>query len=233
MPGGSDYTDGRHGSEPRTAALLACDLLDRRAGTLGSMTLRQIRFVTLLLAALAMTMECAHVLELPQKLQWDPALYSAVNSTLYRYFAIVGGPLQVGSIVAAAALAVIARRRRGTWGAAEVAGGMGLAAALAVWVAVVAPVNETVAAVMRSAPEQLPDRWLELRLRWELGHALGFVLQLGGFAALLASVVRDTPRHRPLLAVSHVVVAFDRVALAAGRGGAARSSALGVPSRKR
>jgi hypothetical protein len=33
-------------------------------------------------AALALTMESAHVLELPQKLQYDAALYAAVSTTL-------------------------------------------------------------------------------------------------------------------------------------------------------
>ena len=39
------------------------------------------RFVTLLLAALALTMESAHVLELPQKLAYDPQ--SAVSPWRY------------------------------------------------------------------------------------------------------------------------------------------------------
>ena len=56
------------------------------------------RFITILLAALALTMESAHVLELPQKMQYDAHMYAAVNTTLYRYFAIVGGVYQLGSI---------------------------------------------------------------------------------------------------------------------------------------
>lgn len=54
------------------------------------MGLRALRFVTLLLAALALTMESAHLLELPQTMQYGADLYSAVNTTLYRYFAVVG-----------------------------------------------------------------------------------------------------------------------------------------------
>ena len=53
------------------------------------------RLITLLLAALALTMESAHLLELPQKMQYDAQMYAAVNTTLYRYFAIVGGAYQV------------------------------------------------------------------------------------------------------------------------------------------
>jgi hypothetical protein len=46
-------------------------------------------------------MESAHVLELPQKLRYDAEMYAAVNTTLYRAFAIVGGVYQVGSIILA------------------------------------------------------------------------------------------------------------------------------------
>jgi hypothetical protein len=76
------------------------------------------RFITILLAARALTMESAHVLELPQKMQYVALMYSAVNATLYRHFAIVGGVYQIGSIVAAAAGHVPAPppRSPGEWG---------------------------------------------------------------------------------------------------------------------
>ena len=57
-------------------------------------------------------MESAHVLELPQKMHYAAELYAAVNTTLYRYFAIVGGVYQIGSILAAAVLAFLVRKRR-------------------------------------------------------------------------------------------------------------------------
>jgi hypothetical protein len=34
---------------------------------------------------------------------------------------------------------------------------------------------------------------MQLRLRWEGGHAAGFVLQLIGFACLLGGVLIETP----------------------------------------
>jgi hypothetical protein len=43
-----------------------------------------LRFLTLLFAALLMTMESAHVLEMPQKFAYDARVYAAVNTTLYR-----------------------------------------------------------------------------------------------------------------------------------------------------
>lgn len=79
------------------------------------MLLRGCRFVTLLLAALALTMTSAHVLEMPQKMQYGAELYAAVNTTLYRYFAEVGGVYTVGAILSAGVLAFLVRRNRATF----------------------------------------------------------------------------------------------------------------------
>ena len=70
------------------------------------------RFLTILLSALALTMTSAHVLELPQKMTYTPDMYAAVNTTLYRYFAIIGGPYQIGAIVSAIVLTLLLRGRR-------------------------------------------------------------------------------------------------------------------------
>ena len=160
------------------------------------MSLRTWRFLTLLVAALSLTMESAHVLELPQKLAYDAATYAAVNATLYRYFAIVGGVYQVGAIVLAATLAFLVRARGSSfpW---TLAGAVALAAAFVVWLAVVAPVNGTVAEALRTDPASVPQLWAALRTRWEGGHVAGFVFQVVGFAALLVGVLVETPRGRP------------------------------------
>ena len=152
------------------------------------MWLNILRFVTLLLAALALTMESAHVLELPQKLAYDAQLYATVNGTLYLWFAVVGGTYQVGSILAAALLAYASRNKRRSfpW---TLGGAIALALAFGVWLAVVQPVNLEVADAQRSAPDAIPVIWARLRARWEWGHAAGFVVQLAGYCMLLASVL--------------------------------------------
>src|SRR4051794_31730637 len=96
-------------------------------------------------------MTSAHVLELPQKLTFDPRFYAAVNGSLYRWFAIVGGGYTVGSIAAAIVLAVLVRRRRASfrW---TVAGAVLLAAGFVSWLTLVQPVNLEVAAALRRAP---------------------------------------------------------------------------------
>jgi MFS family permease len=159
------------------------------------MRLRVWRFVTLLLSALALTMTSAHVLELPQKLQYDAQLYSTVNTTLYRYFALVGGFYTVGSIVAAFVLAFMLRHdgaaRRWT-----LAGAVFMALAFVSWLALVAPVNSAIADALRTSPDSVPALWQQLRARWEYGHATGFVLTLVGVALLIVSVLVDTPQRR-------------------------------------
>jgi hypothetical protein len=149
------------------------------------------RWATLLLAALSLTMESAHLLELPQKLQYSAELYSAVNTTMYRYFAIVGGVYQVGSIVAAWVL-VYLLRGRGKAFAWTLAGALCLLAAFGAWLAIVAPVNGEIARALAASPSSVPELWMRLRLRWEGGHAVGFALQLLGLGLLLWSVVRET-----------------------------------------
>jgi hypothetical protein len=156
------------------------------------MSIRVCRFVTLVLAALALTMESAHVLELPQKMRYDAGMYSAVNTTLYRYFAVVGGAYQVGSIVAVLVL-VFLLRRSGRLSGWTLGGAIALLLAFGIWITVVAPVNGRISEAMRSAPDSVPGLWMRLRGRWESGHAAGFVAQLVGLCALLVSVLRETP----------------------------------------
>ena len=48
-----------------------------------------------------------------------------------------------------------------------------------------------------SLPESVPALWMRHRARWEYGHATGFALQLIGLAALVTSVLVETPPAAP------------------------------------
>lgn len=154
------------------------------------------RFFALVLSALALTMTSAHVLELPQKLQYDAELYAAVNTTLYRYFAIVGGAYTLASIVSAVVLAWLVRGRHPAfeW---TVLGAVLVTAAFVSWLAIVQPVNVQIGRARLFAPDSVPVIWWELRPRWEYGHVTGFVLQLAGFCALVISTVVETTKEAP------------------------------------
>ncbi len=155
------------------------------------MPFRRLRFIVLLLAALTLTMEAAHVLELPQKMRYGPELYSAVNSTMYRYFALVGGPLTVLTLLSGAGLVIALRHQPGfRW---TLAGVLAYFLAFGIWLAVVQPVNRIVAAAFTSDPGSLPQLWTTFRARWEYGHTAGFVFELLGLACLLWSVLARTP----------------------------------------
>jgi hypothetical protein len=148
-------------------------------------------FVTLLLSALGMTMGAAHALELPQKMGYRPELYAAVNTTLYRYFAVAGGVFMIGSLLAAGALTYVVRGRpvfRSTLAAAGC-----LVLSFALWVVLVSPVNAEVAQALQSAPESVPALWRALRDRWEYGHVASFAAWLLGFVLLTYSAVREMP----------------------------------------
>ena len=52
---------------------------------------RRAGMVAVVLAALTMGLAFAHTLELPQKLDYDPATWTQLQHSLYRYFAVIGG----------------------------------------------------------------------------------------------------------------------------------------------
>jgi hypothetical protein len=142
--------------------------------------MRALRIITAVLAGLSLTMTAAHVLEMPRKLGLPLDLYGRINGALYRYFAVIGGPLQILAIAATATLAWRARHQR-TALVAAIATGL----AFVSWLTIVQPVNAAISD---------GTAWSEqLRMRWEVGHAVGFALSLAGFVALLAAVVRVEP----------------------------------------
>jgi hypothetical protein len=46
----------------------------------------------------------------------------------------------------------------------------------------------------------VPTVWMQLRNRWEYGHAAGFGVQLVGLGALVLSVLVETPTRLPPMA---------------------------------
>src|SRR5579859_5818322 len=67
--------------------------------------MRNLRALALVITALSLAMTTAHVLEMPRKLSYSIELYTAVNSTMYLYFAMFGAIFEIGAIIAVAALA--------------------------------------------------------------------------------------------------------------------------------
>ena len=160
------------------------------------MLLRTLRFITLMLAALGMAMGVAHVLELAPKMRYDAQTYTKVNSTLYLFYGIIGGFIQVFSILAAAILSFVVRGRPEF--RLTLFGTLCLVLSLGLWFVLVQPVNTEWAQDLRTAPEAaVLESYMRLRARWEYGHVAAFIAWVGGLSLLVLSVLVDTPAHRP------------------------------------
>jgi hypothetical protein len=156
---------------------------------------RRAGMVAVVLAALTMGLAFAHTLELPQKLDYDAATWTQLQHSLYRYFAVVGGPLEVATVLAAVVFAVRAHRLRG--GRLAAVGVVCFVLALGWWFVVVNTAN---AEVGRWAVDAVPSDWRRWRAQWEVGHAGHFVVTFAGFLALLGATVRvGAPDHRRVL----------------------------------
>ena len=155
------------------------------------MVLRTWRFLTLMLAVLGLSPGAAHVLELRAKLALDAERYAAIANTLYRDFPQARTVLTFSTLAATLLLLFGMRGRRGfRW--------TGIAAALflvsfVLWVALVEPVNVVWQSLAQSPPDLVANAYLDLRERWEYGQVATFLAWLGGVAALLLSVLVDTP----------------------------------------
>jgi hypothetical protein len=105
-------------------------------------------------------------------MSYDADEYTRVQHSLYAYFAYVGGPLEVLSIVLAAVLAVMLRHDRTAFRWTLAGTGL-LAAGLAEWAAVVQTANATMAGWTVG---HVPAGWMAVRAQWEFGHLAHFVL---------------------------------------------------------
>ena len=152
------------------------------------MRLRTWRFVTLTLAALSMGMAWAHAIELGPKMALPESDYILVQG-IYQEFGRLGAIIEPAAILAAAILTLQVRGRRLAF-RLSLAGAVLLALSFAVWIAFVMPANAELAVWDATGA---PADWQRIRNQWEYAHLARFFLQLGGFCALLLSVLAETP----------------------------------------
>jgi hypothetical protein len=151
--------------------------------------LQTARFVALLLASLGLVMGGAHVLELPARMKYDDDMYQAVTTSLYAWFGVVGGALQVSALIAAIWLAVLVRRRSSFL--LTLSGVLCLAVSLGLWAALVQPVNVEWSLIPANNPSQALEAYRQCRDRWEYGHVAAFVTWLAGLISLQMSILRE------------------------------------------
>lgn len=159
--------------------------------------MRTLRFLTLMLTALTMGMAFSHVLQMPAKLAYGAPQWLLLQQTLYGNFRALGTLIDVGALACALALTLAVRARRPALGWTAF-GTICLFAAHAAWWAAVVPLNAQIA---QYTPQILPSDWQQFRLQWEYVHAIRFVLQGAAMAALVVSVLVETPRRASWLRV--------------------------------
>ncbi len=157
-------------------------------------TLRIMRFVAVMLAALTLGLSFCHLMQLPSRLGWDQYLWvgSTVQGGLYAMFGSIGAVIDVACVIALALLAYLVREHGRPGFRLALMAALFFAMALLLWWVLVYPVNVELASWVNGP---VPDDWTVYRARWEWGHAIIACIELVGFAALTAAVLADTPRN--------------------------------------
>jgi hypothetical protein len=150
-------------------------------------SLRFVRFVVVMLAALSLSVSVGHFMQLPARMAWDQYLWvvSTVQGGLYRLAGPLGVLIEVATLIALVVLTFLLRRQGGSF-ALTVAAAALFATGLIFWWALVYPVNVELATWVNGA---VPPNWMEWRALWEWGQSANAIAQLAGFAALVASLL--------------------------------------------
>jgi hypothetical protein len=154
------------------------------------MLLKAWRFITIIFVSLSMGMAFSHLLQMPPRMSYDALLWRATQSMYELFGPPVGAIIEGGAVLSSVALAFLVRGRRPAFQWTVVGAGAVVAAHLIYWVFVF-PVN---AVMIHWTPDTIPADWTEYRNQWEYAHAARALLQIIGFAALVMSVITETPR---------------------------------------
>jgi len=150
------------------------------------------RFITLVLASLSLSLSMAHLLELPQRMQFDQQLWVRVTvlENVYKLFGSVGAAFEITAIITAIALVLLARRRGSTfyW---TLSGAIFLVLAFVSWIMFVAPMNAEFAKWLTNP---VPADWTRYRDQWEYAHAVNAFIKIIGLSLLVISVLVETPK---------------------------------------
>lgn len=152
------------------------------------MSVRLVRFLVIMLAALSLGVGIGHLMELPARMAWDQDLW--VGATVQGGFLALSGPLgvllQVFTIIGLIVLAVLLRRYVVSGLPFTILAAVLFAIGLLVWWIFVYPVNVELAKWVNGP---VPGDWADWRQLWEWGQAANGLAQFAGFAALIASVL--------------------------------------------
>jgi uncharacterized membrane protein len=148
------------------------------------------RFITLMLSSFSLSLSMTHLLELPQRMQFDQQLWIKVTVTenLYKLFGSVGAVFEITAILAAIVLIFMVLRRGSTfyW---TLGGAIFLVMAFVSWIVFIAPMNAEFA---RWLTNPIPADWTQYRDQWEYAHAMNAFIKIIGLSLLTISVLVET-----------------------------------------
>jgi hypothetical protein len=145
------------------------------------MILQIVRFLAIILTALALVPAGAHLFELPNKIGLPQEHYFIVQG-IYRGWALFGFVL-IPALVADLALAILQRHQPAPFWLA-LAAFLCMAATLAIFFTWTYPAN-----VATSNWTAAPANWADLRTQWEYAHAINAVLTFLALCAATLSVL--------------------------------------------
>lgn len=148
------------------------------------------RFLTVLFVGLSMGPAICHLLEMPAKMTYDGPFWLKLLQTLYPpAFGSIGAIFEVGAVITSIILVFLVRHRKSAIGW-TILGAICMVAVHASFWIWIAPVNAKMGVM---TPETLPIDWTSLRNQWEYTHAARAYLHMVALAALVISILVETP----------------------------------------
>jgi len=149
-----------------------------------------------MLASFSLSLSMTHLLELPQRMQFDQQLWVRVTvvENVYKLFGSVGAVFEVTAILTAIVLAFLVRKHGSTfyW---TLGGAILLVLAFVSWIMFVLPMNAEFA---QWGTNPIPADWTRYRDQWEYAHAVNALIKIVGLSLLVISVLVETPKKRAI-----------------------------------
>ncbi len=142
-----------------------------------------VRFLGMMLTAVAMAGAFAHLFALPNKLEMTREVYLAAQQT-YRGWDLLGFPMFGALVVGLVQIQVLRMRRK--WILLTAIGAGCIVVSLLVFFLFTYPANQATANWTI-----LPQGWTGLRQQWEYSHAAGAILWFTALSALVLSALLD------------------------------------------
>lgn len=143
------------------------------------------RFVAVMTLGLAAGIIFSHVLQMPQKALLSAESFLEVQQVLLEGYGSALVTVEALAFLSAAGTLVLKRDEMGTTALLALTV-VCVAAMIVVRVALIAPLNEQIAAW---TPQQMPANWEQFRDQWSMLHTVRFGLAMLGFGTYILSLI--------------------------------------------